>query len=266
VRRGEKAVLTDYIDPPFVLSKESYPDLQEFTWSLGEYIDPAVVAAAFNVKDLPKATGLYLNQPNPYVVRWKGVRGLALLFLVLFTGIQFMTAGHAQRKVAYDVDLVFQRDSPDKIVVSPKFIIEGSQQMVEIEADAQVDNSWLSLDLELVNAKTGQVYPESIELEYYHGWDEDGSWSEGSSRNSVAIPSVPPGEYYLTIEPGADPALPRMPYHVVLSSGGVFWSNYFLGLLLIAAYPVYLLMRRGGFETLRWGESDYTRTGVKSND
>jgi hypothetical protein len=268
IRLGEKAVLTDYIDPPAVLSKESYPDLQEFTWSMGEYIDPAIVAAAFNVKDIPKPSGLYLNQPNPYIVRWKGVRIIALLAVVIFTAIQIITASHAKRKVDYDVDLVFQRDNPDKIVVSPKFNIEGSQQMVEIEADSRLDNNWLEFDLELVNANTRQVYPASMEIEHYHGFDEDGAWSEGSGNNSVAISAVPPGEYYLTIEPSSDPSTTRMPYHVALSSGGVFWSNYFFGLLLILAYPIYLLLRRSGFENLRWAESDYSRTGltVKSDD
>ena len=95
VRRGDRALVTDYIDPPAALSKESYPDLQEFTWSLAEYIDPAVVAAAFNIKGLPKPAGIYLNQPNPYVVRWQGVRILALVFLVVFTVIQLLTAAHA---------------------------------------------------------------------------------------------------------------------------------------------------------------------------
>jgi hypothetical protein len=262
VRVGEKAVLTDYIDPPAVLSKEVYPDLQEFTWSMGEYIDPAVVGTAFNVKDLPKPSGLYLNQPNPYIERWKGVRVIALLAVIAFTAIQIMTASHAKRKVDYDVDLAYRWDDGGKVVVSPKFKIEGSQQLVEIEADAKVDNNWMEFDMELVDANTRQVYPATVEIEYYHGYDEDGSWSEGSGSNSVAIPAVPPGEYYLTIEASSDPLTTSMLYHVALSSGGVFWSNYFFGLLLILAYPIYLLLRRNGFENLRWAESDFSRTGL----
>jgi Domain of unknown function (DUF4178) len=264
VKRGERALLTDYIDPPAILSKETYPDLQEFTWSLGKYLDAAAVGVAFKIKDLPKPAGIYLNQPNPYWERIKTIRGRVFLFFVLFSAIQFITASHSQSKtkVAYDVDLVFQRGNPTELVVSPTFDIDGGPQMVEIEADAQVDNNWLSLDLELVNAQTRQVYPQSIELEYYHGRDEDGPWSEGARSNLVAIPSVPPGQYYLTIEPGADPSLARMPYHVKVSCGGVFVSNYILGLMLILAYPFYLLVRKIGFDNRRWAESDYTPFGL----
>jgi len=265
VRRGERAEMADYIDPPGVLSKETYPDLQEFTWSLGEYVDSSVIATAFGVKGLPKAEGIYLNQPNPYAVHWKELRKVVLLFFVLFTFIQCTTSKWSARKAVYDVDLVFRRDDPTKVVSSPKFNIEGGSQIVEIAATANVDNSWLGLDVELVNAKTNQAYQESIEIEYYHGSDEDGPWSEGSRTASVDIPSVPPGEYYLTVEPSADPALERMPYHVVVSAGGVFWSNYVFGLLALLAYPGYLLARRGGFENLRWGQSDYSPTGLPTN-
>ena len=261
VKRGEKAVLTDYVDPPAILSREYYPDLKECAWSSGEYIDSKVVAAAFNVKDLPKPVGLYLNQPNPYVAKSKSIAWRAMLFIVIFTAIQIVTSTHSARKQAYAADLVFQRAGPEKTIVSPKFKIEGSQQMVEIEANSPVDNNWLGLDVELVDAKTGQVYPESLEIEYYHGSDSDGPWSEGSPTNSAAIPAIPPGEYYLTIEPSADPAVTRMPFHIALTSGGVFWSNYFFGLLFILAYPIYLLVRRSSFETQRWGASDYTPLG-----
>ena len=262
VKRGERAMLTDYVAPPAILSKESYPELQEYTWSLGSYIDFKAVASAFNVKNLPKPAGIYLNQPNPYAVKWREVRWLAMLFIAVFTVVQVVTSSHARRKVAYNAELAYHRVSLEKTMVSPKFEIEGGQQMVEITAAAPVDNNWLGLDLELVDAKTGQVYPESLELEYYHGADSDGPWSEGSGSNSVAIPAVPPGEYYLTLEPSADPAVKDMPFHITLTSGGVFWSNYFFGLMLILAYPIYLLIKRSTFESRRWSESDEIPPGA----
>ena len=262
VRRGERAITTDYIHPPLVLTKETYPELQEFTWSLGEYVEPTVIAAAFGLKDLPKPEGMYLNQPNPYATRWRGIRWTAILFFVMFTVIQVMTSARSSRKAVYEADLFYNRDDANKIVASQKFQLEGGPQMVEIEASANVDNTWMSLDVELIDAKTNQVYPESIEIEYYQGVDEDGHWSEGSHTNSVSFQAVPPGEYYLNIEPSADPWLLKMPYHVAVTCGGVFWSNYILGLFALLTYPVYLILRRSSFENKRWGESAYTPFGV----
>ena len=37
-----------------------------------------------------------------------------------------------------------------------------------------------------------------------HGYDSGWLWTEGSHTDSVAIPSVPPGNYYLRVEPESD--------------------------------------------------------------
>jgi len=42
----------------------------------------------------------------------------------------------------------------------------------------------------------------------------------------------------------------------------VFMSNYFFGLLLIIAYPIYLLIKRSTFESRRWSESDESPPGT----
>jgi hypothetical protein len=49
----------------------------------------------------------------------------------------------------------------------------------------------------LINDQTGQTFDFGREVSYYH--DSDGS--EGSRNNSVIVPSVPSGQYYLRVEP-----------------------------------------------------------------
>jgi hypothetical protein len=86
----------------------------------------------------------------------------------------------------------------------------------------------------------------------------DGPWREGGQTNRIAIPAVPPGAYFVTVEPTADSTIQTMPFTVRVRGGGVFNVNFLLMLLLVLAYPAYLLWRDRRFEAARWQESDFT--------
>ena len=112
--------------------------------------------------------------------------------------------------------------------------------------------------MDLVNAKTNETIPAPLEISYYHGYDSDGSWTEGSQKADIALPAVPNGEYYLTIEPSADEKINKLPFTVRVKSGGVFFGNCIVVLLLVLFYPIMLLWRRYLREKERWSESDFS--------
>ena len=147
---------------------------------------------------------------------------------------------------------------PQQTLVTPHFQLTGGAQRVEIEASALVDNGWLDLDMDLVNARTNESIPAPLEISYYHGYDSDGSWTEGSQKTDIALPAVPNGEYYLTIEPSADEKINKLPFTVRVKSGGVFFGNCIVVLILVMFYPIMLLLRRYLREKERWSESDFS--------
>lgn len=276
VQRGERAEVFDYIAPPYILSKEVYPGLNEFAWSRGKYVQPAVIAKAFGLARPTLPVDIYLNQPNPYTVSWREIRPLAfaavglLVFLQVFFGKQHPEVAAADEHFIYEhtaptpsvsvdppvADLANQQpNDPTKTFTTPHFNLTGGDQRVDVEAAANVDNNWIDLDFRLVNVATNASFPASLELSYYHGSDEDGPWSEGSYNGSVSIPSVPPGEYFLAIEPSTDDQTTRMPFSVHVRSGGLFASNLIVMLLLVLFYPGMLLWRRYTFEAERWSEA-----------
>ncbi len=254
VRRGEETACADYIAPPFILSKESYPELHEFTWSTGEYVEPAVIAEAFALKDLPKPDGIYLNQPNKFKQRWKGVRGISLAAFGLLVLLEIIFTLSQKTSAVWSGSFTFDRKTPVAPIVTPPFDIDRAGA-VTVDASGAVDNSWLDLDLELVDAATNQSTPETLELSYYYGYD-DGSWHEGGHSGSVGFPNVAPGQYRLTIEPSAAPEVTSVPYTIRISRGGVYQSNFILCLVLILLYPLYLGLRSSRFEQTRWADSD----------
>ena len=123
---------------------------------------------------------------------------------------------------------------------------------------APVSNNWIGFDVDLVNAKTNAVQSGALEVSYYNGYDSDGAWSEGGPTSRLAFAAVPPGEYFLTLDPSADPSVQTMRVNVRVKAGGVFNSNFPLMLVLVLVYPAFLLWRRSRFEARRWEQSDFS--------
>ena len=275
VQRGETARLSDYVAPPYILSRESYEDLAETTWSHGEYIDSRVIGEAFAVEKLPKPEGVYLNQPNRWAQRLREISVLFALAFLSLVVVQCSTVAQRQEMPLTEASFVFNRaatpqlpgapfSSPtptpleaEKILTTPRFTVAGSgTQRVVIEAHAPVSNNWIGFDFDLVNTKTNASFPAALEVSAYHGTSSDGAWSEGSQTSSVAIPAVPPGEYFVTVESTADATVQHMPFTVRVRAGGVFSGNFLLMLVLVLAYPAYVFFRRHRFEAARWEQSD----------
>jgi hypothetical protein len=128
---------------------------------------------------------------------------------------------------------------------------------VEVTTSANVDNSWIYLNYALINQDTGQAWDFGREVSYYHGYDSDGSWSEGGTKNSVVISSVPSGHYYLRIEPEVDPRHSAISYSVEVKRDVPvpgFFGIAFLALLIPA---IAITWRSISFERMRWAESDH---------
>ena len=84
----------------------------------------------------------------------------------------------------------------DSAFVTPPYHLDG-RNSVELSLHTDLDNNWAYFNFALINEQTGQAFDFGREVSYYH--DSDGS--EGSRSNSVIVPSVPPGHYYLRVEP-----------------------------------------------------------------
>jgi hypothetical protein len=114
------------------------------------------------------------------------------------------------------------------------------------------------VNLALINEETSVALDFNRELEYYFGVEDGESWSSGSTRGRVIVPTVPPGRYYLRVEPEGDPASRAwVSYGLhVRRDAPVIWL-YAGALVLLALPPLVVSWRRHVFEHQRWAESDY---------
>jgi len=267
VRRGEKAQVADYIAPPHVLSRETYPGLNEVTWSAGEYIEAATLQKAFGLQSIkgPAPGSVGAVQPNPWTQRWRELKPLAFTLAVVLFAVQLISSRHGAAGQNYRDRFIFDRTTAAAVPIVTKPFEISQQGGVDITADAAVDNSWLGFDLELIEQKTGARYSAPLTVQYYHGYD-DGNWSEGGQSATATIPGVPPGTYTIALSGDADPKITNMPFSIGVKSGRTYWSNFFIGALALLAYPLYSGARHFMFEAKRWKDSDYSPYPKPSSD
>jgi Domain of unknown function (DUF4178) len=257
VRVGESAVVTDYVSPPRVLSSEQTGN--EVTWSMGEYIGGKDLWKAFRLTGSPPdAVGVYENQPSPMSAQtkaiWVAFAGFLLLLVVMMIGFDMIASNKQVFTGSYRYD---SNQRGEASFVTDEFDLPGHTSNVEVKTTTDVNNRWIYLNYALINEDTGRAWDFGREVSYYHGYDSDGSWTEGGQNDSVAVPSVPAGRYYLRVEPEGDPGYGVTYYTVTVKRDVPQYSFYGLALLALLIPAVLLTWRTLSFEHLRWAESDH---------
>lgn len=256
---GDRSSYMDAISPPYMLSAEW--TAAEMEWSLSKYIDPKEVADAFGLDPgkFRPPLGVAPNQPYPAgpfrrESAWV-MSGFAMLCLFLM--VCFWPAG---RHVS---SFSVQPDDYANEYITDSFEVTRPYSLCEIEFDAPVDNSWIYLDLAVINAEDQAIIETSAEISYYHGYEGGESWSEGSRSTSKVFKLHEPGEYRLlmvgqagTGESNQGTRTYGKPIQIAVYEGVVL-SRYFASASLLGiCWAAFEWLRRAHFETKRWGDED----------
>ena len=265
VRVGERAAVTDYVHPPRVLSSEKLD--KEVTWSIGEYMYGREVWDAFKLSGAPpEPAGVYENQPSPVAANvtgiWVAFAAFAVFLLVLMAGFDMRAKKEPVLHETYQYNRAESKGETS--FVTDVFELAGHPSTVEVKTYAPVSNHWIYLNYALINQDTGQAWDFGREVSYYSGYDSDGSWSEGKRNDVVVISSVPPGHYYLRIEPEADPSLPSISYTVDVTHDVPVFGIYGIAFLALLMPAVVISWRSYTFERSRWSESDHPPTELSN--
>jgi hypothetical protein len=267
VKMGDSVACQDFVAPPSMLSSESTGG--EITWSCAEYMTGSQVWQAFKLPGSPPpAYGIFANQPSPYggsigsswrTWLWLNVAlaALAFLFMIISPG-RVAFSDHYVYSQGVKTDVAFANT---EAFVTPTFQLDGRDSNVELSIHTDLDNNWVYFNFALINNQTGQTFDFAREVSYYH--DSDGS--EGSRDNSVIVPSVPSGQYYLRVEPEMARGSPFVAYDLQLRRNVVNYGFFFVAGLLLLIPPFVTTIRRGSFEAARWRESDYAPSASSSS-
>jgi hypothetical protein len=258
VRVGEQAAVTDFVHPPRVLSCEKLD--KEVTWSIGEYMYGREIWEIFKLPGSPpEAMGVFENQPSPVNTNvrdiWIAFAAFAVFLLMVMVGFDML----AKKEPVFNETYHFERVNAkgEQSFVTDVFELTGRTSNVEVKTYAPVSNHWIYLNYALINQDTEQAWDFGREVSYYSGYDSDGSWSEGKQNDTVVIPGVPPGRYFLRIEPEVDPALPFIPYTVEVRRDVPVFGIYGIAFLALLVPALAIAWRSYTFERSRWSESDH---------
>ncbi|MBK5290789.1 MAG: DUF4178 domain-containing protein [Acidobacteriia bacterium] len=271
---GEEVFAEDFIAPPRMLSSEK--SFGEITWSRGEYMTPEQVREAFALKQaLPSPRGVFANQPSPHKALVGSSWITAVVLMALLAALMTLCSlAMGQRQVLKE-HYSFTPGSGEASFVTPVFALDGRTSNLELSTYTNLDNNWAYLSFALINEQTGQALDFGRELSYYHGRDSDGSWTEGSNSDSVLIPSVPPGRYYLRVEPEMQTApgfsqrptaMAAMRYEITLRRDVPWNLPFVLGFVVLLIPPLLRTFRAWSFESTRWKESDYAPSSSDGDD
>lgn len=253
---GERISVDDYICPPYVLSSETTPD--EVVWSSGVYTSGKDIWQAFGLKGSPpQPRGVYANQPSPYSGKvmglWRTFALLVLAFLAVVVVLGIIGRGTQIFESRYSFN---SANKTEPAFVTPGFDLGGGN--VEVRVDTDLSNDWAFFAFALINEETGVAYDFGREVSYYYGRDSDGDWTEGRRWGASNVADVPPGRYYLRVEPDMDDDRPhRMNYQVTVKEGVTGWLWLVVAFLLMPLPALFRTVKLAQFENARWAESDY---------
>ena len=256
-RLGESFSAKDFVAPPRILTSES--TTAETVWSSGVYVSGAEIWQSFQLPGSPPAaTGVYLNQPNPWTLKSRELWNLwRVLLAAAFALVVASYVFSRDEQVFQDTYRYTQGRQAEASFVTPEFELKGRTTNVEVKTQTDLANNWLYMNYALINAGTGQAYDFGREVSYYSGRDSDGSWTEGGRGDTATLPAVPSGRYYLRVEPEAAPGAPSVDYSITVRRDVPRSAYFWLVAFLLLLPPAFATFRRLTFEGRRWQESDY---------
>lgn len=258
VRVGECTTGIDYVAPPAMLSSEQSDG--ELNWSLSEYVTIKDLATRVPKAVVSAPRGVAPSQPPLF----KGIglmAGLAIAAACV-TGLIMIGAAQnqrlarltcsAERSTPPPPDPAAPATAPGIVCFSEPFaLIAGDNLAVDLVGNAS--NSWISVGGDLVNDATGETQSFDRDIEYYSGYEDGESWSEGSKSERVYLAPMTTGRYVLRLElQGSAP--PDVDAEVLQ---GVFRPGmWFTVLGIVGGLGLLLVLIRFAHERKRWADSD----------
>ena len=262
VRVGDRVTAVDYVAPPRMLSAEVTAD-QEVTWSLGDYVSGPDLWKWLSLPgNAPAPEGVFADQPSPYAGRPGKMWRTACLLLATAAIVWVMHLATAREKQAFTQNFAYDpRTIQDAALVTPVFELDGRPSAVRVETATNLENQWMDVGYALINEETGQAFEFAREVSYYHGVEDGESWTEGSRTDSVTLPEIPSGRYFIRIEPESERTGRPVTYRVtvVRDVATAFW--FIVAVILILIPPILVSVRAAAFEGKRWQESDHGSGG-----
>ena len=253
---GPRIEVTELINPPTMLSREY--TATELRWYYGKHMETSEVSKIFNVADLPKEQDVGLLQPQTFSLHYDTLVRITIIAAIVFFMVQLCFHYTSQDVSCFTYSGTVNSLTNNQPVTTPSFQLKGGTKNLIYHLVADVDNQWIETGAILVNDKTGQSFDFAHGVEYYHGYEDGETWSEGARDADKIIEAVPEGTYHLVLSPQQDINSPTTNYSIDLRRDVPRWSNLLKALVVMSIIPFVQFYRSRIFEKNRWSDSYYT--------
>lgn len=251
-----RTTMIEYINPPYIFSIEKDKNESSF---FGKHISKGEIKRAFGVKSMPYKSGVGIVQPYTINLRYMVITFCCFAVLIL-TSHLFIYSGRQSTSVLKGSLLFSEFNGKD--YVSRPFTLEGGSAPLTIALSSDVDNSWASVQVALVNEKTSNEEYATKDIEYYHGYEGGENWSEGDRSEELQVCGVGAGTYHLVITPQKPPEdLTNNSVSVSAEWNRPSVWNMVIPIVLMLIIAVVCYYLGIYFEQRRWADSDYSPHG-----
>lgn len=246
--------IAEFINPPNIISIEKYENKE--TSYFGRHITKSEVKRAFGSANLPSKSGVGAIQPFLFNFYNTAIIFCVVAILILVTQI-FVNQNRTPTEVLSREFEFSEYDKKD--FVSESFTLKGGSAPMTISVRSNVENSWANAQIALINENTNEEIYANKDIEYYSGYTDGESWSEGSQRGEFDICGVGEGKYHLVITPQKQPddVTNNSLYVKVVWKEPSLW-NFGISILVMGIIIVILFLANKNFEQRRWENSDYS--------
>ena len=246
--------MTEYINPPYIVSIEK--NGEETATFFGEHIGRKEVMKAFGMQTAPGKIGTGIVQPF-----FVNLRNLSLVFCsvaVLIFVTHLLIYNNRTAQTVLDETFTISEQN-NKEFVSRPFALDGGSAPLTVNVSSDIDNSWLNVQVALVNEKTNEEVYANKDVEFYHGYEGGESWSEGGRSETLQLCGVTAGKYHLLVTPMWAPENNSNNYMQVRAvwNEPSMWNVWF-PILTMAGIWIALFFLNSNYEKKRWSESDYS--------
>lgn len=253
---SEIVTVEEYVRSGYMISKEQ--TTTNITWYKGEYFAPAVIKSIFNLASIPETNGVGMIQPFLGKFKTEGLRNVLVILTIIWGLLQWYFASASQEQLVFSQSYQITDSLNKKEIYSQPFDLKHGTANVEIKISTNIDNNWMYTAVTLVNEATGDLYDVDLEAEYYHGYSDGESWTEGQAWVSKIVSQVPEGKYYLIIYPDKPSNMSNVSLGITATRDVFVLSNGLIVVLVLAIFPAFYFYRKSSFEKKRWYNSNYS--------
>jgi hypothetical protein len=192
-KKGEKTTTVSAMSETAMLSFSQTAHEREIYRTV--YLEEAIASHGFGISLGLAPRGTHALQPQKtggnarfLSLAGLGAMGLCLCLALLMSSFNGRAIGEAQN---YRLD---------QLPVGIPFEVTRPGRLTRIDLKGNARNSWGYFAVELEDPEGEILFESGRTVEYYQGRDQDGNWSEGSNRASLAFFPPVAGTYTLSLE------------------------------------------------------------------